>query len=94
MKMQTDAFCGALTLVCLSALLSTSVAHAQAGAPPQAAPPQAALPLGRFDPSWAGDRFFGTAAPNVTGHLVPSAKVDVEYVHNPFVLRRRVGDDT
>jgi hypothetical protein len=72
-------------------MFSAAPAHGQT---PASEPVQAALPLNRFTPSWAGDRFFGTSAPYVAGHLDLHARVAGEYVHNPFVLRRRVGDDT
>jgi hypothetical protein len=70
-----------------------AVARAQDG-PPSSDETQAALPLSRFTPSWAGDRFFGTASPYAPGHLELHGRVDGEYVHDPFVIRRRVGDDT
>lgn len=66
------------------------------GAPARAQTPaaqQVALPLTRFEPSWAGDRFFGTAAPYVPGHYQFHGRVDGEYVHNPFVLRLQDGEE-
>ena len=50
--------------------------------------------LDRFDPSPAGDRFFGVQAPSTRGHLDVHAASVLAYGHNPYILthRRGVGD--
>jgi outer membrane protein OmpA-like peptidoglycan-associated protein len=45
------------------------------------------LPLDKFDPAPAGDRFFGVPSPFVAGHLTPHAGVLLDYAHNPLVIR-------
>ncbi|MBM4376463.1 MAG: OmpA family protein [Deltaproteobacteria bacterium] len=51
--------------------------------------------LDRFNPSWAGDRFFGVASPGVQGDRVElHAKLLMEYQHRPVVLLRKQGDTT
>ena len=49
---------------------------------------QPVIPLARFNPSWAGDRFFGTAAPYAAGHFTLHAGMFMEYAHDPYVIRR------
>lgn len=85
MPSKTNAICAALVFAWVLLGVEASAQEVE---------PQASLPLSRFTPSWAGDRFFGTSAPYVPGHLQLHGRVDGEYVHNPFVLRRRLGDET
>lgn len=77
-------------LVTLALFASAGPVAAQT---PQA-PAQVALPLNRFTPSFAGDRFFGTGSPYVAGHLDLHAQVLADYCHDPFVVRRTVGEET
>lgn len=79
-------------LVTLAVLASAGPAAAQTDG--AATPVQVALPLNRFTPSFAGDRFFGTASPYVAGSLDLHAQVVGDYSHNPFVVRRTVADQT
>jgi hypothetical protein len=74
-------------LSCLLALV-TSIFSASAAAQSEA---QAALPLDRFNPSAAGDRFFATASPYALGHLQLHGLALFEYGHDPLVLRN--GDE-
>ena len=70
---------------CLAAALvvgSSGVAHAQ----------QDPLPLDRFVPAWAGDRFFGVPSPYAAGHLLPHVMLIGDYAHNPLVLQRETSD--
>src|SRR5437867_505702 len=50
------------------------------------------LPLDRFDPAPAGDRFFGVPSPFVAGQLTPHFMALLDYAHNPLVLRSVQGD--
>ncbi|MFT3764169.1 MAG: OmpA family protein [Minicystis sp.] len=47
--------------------------------------------LGRFDPTFAGDRFFGVPSPGATGPATIHAMFLLDYAHDPLVLR---GDQT
>ncbi len=49
--------------------------------------------LERFDPSAAGDPFFGVQSPHVFADTRPSFIVLADYAHAPLVLRRRNGDE-
>lgn len=50
------------------------------------------MPLNRYNPSWAGDHFFGVESPHAAGHLDVHGGLILDYAHNPLVLRR-VFDD-
>ena len=49
------------------------------------------LSLARFEPSHAGDRFFGVDSPYVAGHLALHAMILGDYAHDPLVLRTSDG---
>ena len=65
------------------AALALSVATAAGAASAQ----QQGVALNRFDPSPAGDRFFGVQSPYSAGHLTPHIMLLGDYAHNPLVLR-------
>jgi OOP family OmpA-OmpF porin len=70
--------CSSLALLGLAAGMATSAsAEAQSG-----------IPLMRFNPSSAGDRFFGVDSPYVPGGFIPHAALIADYAHNPLVLRQ------
>lgn len=61
-----------------------------------AAAQQSAIPLSRFQPAPAGDRFFGVPSPYAGEHLVPHVMLLADYAHNPLVLVEETpeGDET
>ncbi len=61
---------------------------------PAAAQTQDTLALDRYNPSWAGDRFFATGSPYAAGHLDFHGGVLFDYAHNPLVLQRESGNDS
>lgn len=62
----------------VAASTSTSTAEAQ----------QPAIPLPRFNPAPAGDRFFGVPSPYAAGELTPHIMLLGDYANNPLVVRR------
>lgn len=72
--------CALLTLV--TVLVTSTVAGVSQ------AQSQEALALDRYNPSAAGDRFFGTASPYALGHLEFHGGVIGDYAHDPLVLRQ------
>ena len=52
-----------------------------------AAAQQKGFALGRFDPAFAGDRFFSVQSPGATGPSTLHAMFLVDYAHDPLVLR-------
>ena len=79
-------FCSLSATLALSAGAVT-VAQAQT-------PEQAPLPLNRFNPNFAGDRFFGVNSPHALGHPGVHVMLMGDYAHNPLVLRREFADGT
>ena len=53
---------------------------------------EAPLPLNRFNPNFAGDRFFGVNSPHALGHPGIHVMLMGDYAHNPLVLRRQIDD--
>ncbi len=74
-----------LTAVLALAASTTAVANAQT-------PTQEALPLNRFNPNFAGDRFFGVNSPHALGDPGIHVMLMGDYAHNPLVLRRKLTD--
>lgn len=60
--------------------------------PAPAAAQQPSIPLARFNPSAAGDRFFGVPSPYAGEHLMPHVMLLGDYAHNPLVLVQETGD--
>jgi len=52
------------------------------------------LALGRFEPSAAGEPFFGTDSALIEGDLLPSARLTLDWAHNPLVLNDKQSGDT
>ncbi len=77
-------------------LVGLIVVLAAVAAPLSVSAQQAALPLSRFHPAPAGDRFFGVPSPYTGEHLVPHAMFLMDYAHNPLILVREdpEGDET
>ncbi|MFT3772693.1 MAG: hypothetical protein QM820_45455 [Minicystis sp.] len=50
------------------------------------------IALDQFEPTPAGDAFFGVPAPSAVGHLVPSATLTFDYAHRPLRLLGTSGD--
>jgi OOP family OmpA-OmpF porin len=48
--------------------------------------PAKGFALGRFNPSFAGDRMFGVPSPYTAGELTPHVMILGDYAHNPLVL--------
>ncbi|NUP07548.1 MAG: OmpA family protein [Polyangiaceae bacterium] len=48
--------------------------------------------LPRFDPSAAGDRFFGVPSPYAAGEVTPHGGIVLDYAHNPLVLASADGE--
>lgn len=49
--------------------------------------------LNRYEPSAAGDPFFGVASPATPGHVVPRLALIGDYAHAPLVIRPASGGD-
>jgi outer membrane protein OmpA-like peptidoglycan-associated protein len=61
--------------------------------PVAAQTPQAALPLNRFNPSAAGDRFFSVDSPYAGEHLAIHGMLMGDYAHSPLVIVQEGADD-
>jgi outer membrane protein OmpA-like peptidoglycan-associated protein len=70
----------------LAVVVPLAIALASLAAP-AAAQQQQGFALDTFQPSFAGDRFFGVPSPYVAGDLVPHAAFVIDYAHDPLVLR-------
>ena len=68
-------------------LLVASLLGATALSETAQAQQQDAVALNTYNPSWAGDRFFGLNDPWVAGHLALHGGLLLDYAHNPLVLR-------
>ncbi len=58
-----------------------------------AAQEQPSLALDRFNPSFAGDRFFGISSPHAAGDPGLHLMLMADYAHEPLVLRRDADDE-
>ncbi|HLM71930.1 MAG TPA: hypothetical protein VK459_04555 [Polyangiaceae bacterium] len=77
---------GALAGAALAASLSSY-------SPPAGAQPVVqGVALNQFEPSPAGDLFFGVPSPVVGGHLVPRALLTFDYAHKPLRLVSETAD--
>src|ERR1041384_5631689 len=83
------------TAACRSARVAATAACllALVWAPDAAALVQQAFALDEFNPSPAGDRFFGTQGGDPGGHLSPRLQLLGEYAYRPLVLYENDGDD-